>query len=186
MRELSVPIWAIATAAALVVLALGMLLLAVRRQRRATAHALEASEHEVALVRERLAALEQQAAPVERVAEREPPAVPEREYLITRLGELDELDEDPGPETERTPVRPAVSLPAPVFADLLLRESAIRTASLASGVRRALAPEMLNRVRFEMRREVKRARKQRRLDLKQAKREWEQRQRDQLIAEQPR
>ena len=50
-------------------------------------------------------------------------------------------------------------------------------ASLAAGVRRALAPEHLNRVRFEMRREVKRARKQRRADLRQAKRQYDARDR---------
>ena len=43
--------------------------------------------------------------------------------------------------------------------------------------RRALAPEVRNRIRFEMKREVKRSRKQRKTDLKQARREWETRQR---------
>ena len=39
------------------------------------------------------------------------------------------------------------------------------------------SPETRNRIRFEMRREVKRARKQRRADLREARREWEARQR---------
>ena len=42
--------------------------------------------------------------------------------------------------------------------------------SLGYGVRRALSAENRNRIRFEMRREVKRARRQRRRDLKEAKR----------------
>ncbi|MCW2795677.1 hypothetical protein, partial [Nocardioides sp.] len=65
----------------------------------------------------------------------------------------------------------------PLFADLVLRETVVQAASLARGLRRALAPEMRNRIRFEMRREVKRSRKQRRADLKAARREWEARQR---------
>ena len=47
----------------------------------------------------------------------------------------------------------------------------------AAGLRRALAPEVRNRIRFEMKREVKRSRKQRKADMKQARREWEARQR---------
>jgi len=46
----------------------------------------------------------------------------------------------------------------------------VRLVSLGYGVRRALSAENRNRIRFEMRREVKRARKQRRRDLKEAKR----------------
>ena len=64
-----------------------------------------------------------------------------------------------------------------LFADLVLRETVVRAASLAHGVRRALAPETRNRIRFEMKREVKRARKQRKADLREARREWEARQR---------
>ena len=66
---------------------------------------------------------------------------------------------------------------APMFADIVLRETVMQAASLAAGLRRALTPEVRNRIRFEMRREVKRARKQRRADLRQARREWEARQR---------
>ncbi len=55
------------------------------------------------------------------------------------------------------------TVPGPQFVDVLLRESLIRTASIAAGLRRALAPEVRNRIRFEMKREVKRSRKQRKL-----------------------
>jgi hypothetical protein len=42
--------------------------------------------------------------------------------------------------------------------------------SFGYGVRRALSAENRNRIRFEMRREVKSARRQRRRDVKEAKR----------------
>ena len=67
-----------------------------------------------------------------------------------------------------------------MFADHVLRESVIRLGSLAHGVRRALDAETRNRIRFEMRREVKRARKQRRAEQREAYREWQARQRDSL------
>ena len=69
---------------------------------------------------------------------------------------------------------------APLFADIVLRETVVQAAALAAGLRRALSPESRNRIRFEMRREVKRARKQRRADLREARREWEARQRAQV------
>ena len=54
----------------------------------------------------------------------------EREFVITHLGE----DE---PEPERAPVK--VSLTGPAFADAVVRETVVQTASLVHGVRRALA-----------------------------------------------
>ena len=89
------------------------------------------------------------------------------EYVITHLGEV-----EPEPEIEAAPaVAPGL------FADIVLRETVVQTASLFHGVRRALSPENRNRIRFEMRREVKRSRKQRRADVREARREWEARQR---------
>ena len=69
------------------------------------------------------------------------PATPaaEPEYVITHLGE-------PEPEPEPVP-----TVAAPVFADIVLRETVVQAASLVHGVRRALAPETRNRIRFEMR-----------------------------------
>lgn len=93
--------------------------------------------------------------------------VDDHEYQITELGRRKAA----GPLA----VMPAV--PGTQFVDLMLRESLIRTASIAAGLRRALAPEVRNRIRFEMKREVKRSRKQRKADMKQARREWEARQR---------
>ena len=93
----------------------------------------------------------------------EEPAAPE--FVITRIGEL-EPDQEPMP-----------TVPAPVFADLLLKETVVQTASLFHGVRRALSPETRNRIRFHVRQEVKRSRKQRRAELRAVRREWAARQR---------
>jgi hypothetical protein len=104
------------------------------------------------------------------------PARNQPEYVITHLGEV-EPETDEG-ESERVP-----TIPAGQFADIVLRESVIKSASLLHGVRRALSPENRNRIRFEMRREVKRSRKQRRADVREARREWEARQRAALVEE---
>ncbi len=104
--------------------------------------------------------LREQAAQMEEAARAarlsEVTVVDDREYVITELG-------------ERKPLGVLPTIPGPPLVDAVLRGSLIRTASLAAGLRRALAPEVRNRVRFEMRREVKRSRKQRRLMLRQAR-----------------
>jgi hypothetical protein len=87
------------------------------------------------------------------------------EYTITDLGRPEDPDPDP-PSIDRA-----------LFADIVLRETVVKAASLAHGVRRALAPETRNRIRFEVRREIRRARKQRKADLREARRDWESRQR---------
>lgn len=56
------------------------------------------------------------------------------------------------------------------FVSVAAGESLVRVISLAYGVRRAVSPESRNRIGFEMRREVKRARKQRRRDVRDAQR----------------
>ena len=58
----------------------------------------------------------------------------------------------------------------------------MQTASLFHGLRRALAPETRNRIRFHMRQEVKRSRKQRRTELREVRREWAARQRAAMAA----
>jgi hypothetical protein len=75
------------------------------------------------------------------------------------------------------------TVPAPVFADLLLKETVVQTASLFQGLRRALAPETRNRIRFHMRQEVKRSRKQRKVEMREIRREWAARQRAAMAAE---
>jgi hypothetical protein len=89
-----------------------------------------------------------------------PPA--REQYLITSLaGQPEAPDGVPG-----LAARPA----GHELVTLALAESTIRLAALAHGVRRALSPENRNRIRFEMGREVKRSRRQRRRDVKEAKR----------------
>lgn len=100
----------------------------------------------------------------------EQPASETVEYLITRVGE---------PEV----AEPAPTVPAPVFADLVLKETVVQTASLFHGLRRALAPETRNRIRFHMRQEVKRSRKQRKVEMREIRREWAARQRAAMAAD---
>ena len=85
------------------------------------------------------------------------------EFVITRLGE---------PEPE-----PAPTLETRLFADVVLRETVVKAASLAYGVRRGLSPANRNRIWFEMRREVKRARKERKAEEREAIREYRARRR---------
>jgi type II secretory pathway pseudopilin PulG len=100
-------------------------------------------------------------------AELEPRPVHEQEFVITTLPDGTTPAQTAVPDDERLPVR---QLRAGEFASVALGESMVRLVSLGYGVRRALSAENRNRIRFEMRREVKRARKQRRRDLKEAKR----------------
>jgi hypothetical protein len=88
------------------------------------------------------------------------------EYVITGLG-------DEGVPEDVAPPR----IDAPMFADTVLRETVVRAASLAHGVRRGLAPATRNRIRFEMKQEVRRSRRQRRADLKASQRDLHARQR---------
>lgn len=92
------------------------------------------------------------------------------EYVITRIGDDGEVEEVVAIVAGERP-------DARLFADLVLRETVVKAASVAYGVRRGLSPEHRNKMWFEMRREVRRARKQRRADLKQAQREWKARER---------
>ena len=99
------------------------------------------------------------------------------EYVITDLGEIrDESDLVSTSSTGGAPAR----IDGKLFADLVLRETVVKAASLTHGVRRALAPEVVWRVRGEVRRELKRLRRQRKADLKLARREWEARQRERI------
>jgi hypothetical protein len=131
------------------------------RARRRLADELAASREELAAVQRRLDGL----------ARRVPPAAQPQEFVITTAGSpdapggparpdgLDKLDQ-PGQEP----------LSARQFASVAVGESLVTLVSFGYGVRRALSAENRNRIAFEMRREVRRARKQRRRDLKEAKR----------------
>lgn len=145
-----------------------VLLLLLAGQRRRTNREVEVARAEVAQMRARLDRLEQ-----ERSEAVQPPRRAEREYRITGVG---------GPEGAHRPSAETVParLERAVFVDHVLREGVIRLGSLAHGVRSGLSPETRNRIRFEMRREVRRARKQRQADMRTAHREWQARQRDDL------
>lgn len=162
-QQWTAPAWAVVALVAGVLLAVLVLVLLVAATRRALVRV----RHEADALVGRVAELEQRLAAQETAAPGVPAAtVPaDREYVITHLGE----------EPEAAAAAPVV--PAPVFADLVLRESVVQAATLAAGLRRALSPETRHRIRFEMRREVKRARKQRRADLRAARRDLHDRER---------
>ena len=169
MTALTITLACVAVIAAVAAL---LSLVALRRARRA-------ADRETAALRDRLEALE---ATLAERGRRDPGAAAPRpavstpqEYVITHLGEerLDGLD--------RTPV--PVRLSGPAFADAVLRETVVQTASLVQGVRRALAPETRNRIRFEMKREIKRSRKERKAEVREALREYRARHRADVPAD---
>jgi hypothetical protein len=121
---------------------------------------------DLAVLQERLDALERRPGAM---AAASPVAAPV-EFVITDLGR------------EQPPVEP-VHLDGPAFADIVLKETVVKAASFAHGVRRGLAPATRNRIRFEMKQEVRRARKQRRADLRAAQRDLHARQRAAMAAD---
>ena len=150
--------------------ALCLVLLAVAvRGRRSWARERDAVRAEVADLVARLEELERDRRPAV--------AATEAEFVITGLG-----SEPPGPEPAPAPA-PAAPIDGAAFADTVLRETVVKAASLAHGLRRGLAPATRNRIRFEMKQEVRRARRQRRADLKQAQRDLHARQRAMLAEE---
>jgi hypothetical protein len=170
-EQWSVPAWAL-VATTVAVLLLGLLaataLVAVGRARRGAAAELDAVRCTAEQLVARVEDVEHRLARQQR---RE--ALDGHEYVITHVGEELAAPVEARDARDAQDAQDAPSVPAPLFADLVLRESAVQAASLAHGLRRALAPETRHRIRFEMRREVKRARKQRRADLRAARREWQ-------------
>ncbi|MQW74928.1 hypothetical protein GHK92_03500 [Nocardioides sp. dk4132] len=148
----------VAMVVVVVVLLVGLLLTLVRGRRR-TAADLAAARAETEALRAEVEALARAAAPQHVTRD-------DHEFVITRLGDEPAGDAGDGTAVER--IQPAPTVPARMFADLVLRESVVRGATLAAGVRRALAPETRNRIRFEYKREVKRSRKQRRVEAREA------------------
>ena len=91
-----------------------------------------------------------------------------REFVITSLPgkALSTALTSPEPTDAPDPEH----LSAGEFASVAVGESLVRLISIGYGVRRALTAENRNRIRFAMRQEVRRARRQRRHDLKEARR----------------
>ncbi len=123
------------------------------------------SRREVAAARAEADALTQRVAELERTLDRGVLSqVPTQALVITQLGE----------DRDDAPARGAVVVPGRIegrlFADLVVRETVVKAAGWAHGVRRAWTPEARFRMRHAMRREVKRSRKSRRAELREARR----------------
>jgi hypothetical protein len=160
--------WIVPAAAGVLALVSSVLAVALLRARSRTDRVMAQAQAETAVLRDQVAALERR---LDR-----PTGTPGASFVITDLGQESAPD---GAEGEQ----PAPAIGSALFADLVLRESVVKAASLAHGVRRALGAETRHRIRFEMKREVKRARKQRRADTREARREWQARQRADLPEE---
>lgn len=148
--------WIVPAVAGVLALAALVLALAQARTRRRTERELTQARAETSELRERIADLE-------RRLTRPEPRPQQTEFVITDLGRS---------TAEAEPAAAPPQVGSALFADLVLRETVVKAASLAYGVRRALEPEVRNRVWFEMKREVRRSRKQRKVDTREARREW--------------
>jgi hypothetical protein len=151
----------IPAALALVVVLAVVVLVVLLRDRSRVRTELAATHAEAAELRARIEALALQIA----ASRREP-----EEFVITHLG-----DEASDPELV-APVDGRID--GRLFADLVLRETVVKAAALGHGVRRAMAPEARNRIRFEVKREIKRSRRERRAEVKQVRREMQDRRRE--------
>ena len=138
---------ACAGAAAMLLVVGAVVLLSRRRRSRADLAAmLAASQREVDDLRHRLDAL---------VADASRPAgAPQADFVITHVGEtgLDRLG---------SPGEP-VAVPDRLVLSTTVGEPLVKVAAFSHGVRRALSAQSRNRIWFEMRREVRAARKRRR------------------------
>ncbi|WP_121251020.1 hypothetical protein [Nocardioides ferulae] len=154
-QDWTVPAWGVFAVLGVVLLLVGVLagLSAAARRRGRAALATVAAEN--AALRAQVEAIARRLDAAEQTT-----AAPAPEFVITDIGR----GAVPEPEEQ------APALPAPLFADLVLRESVVQAASLAQGLRRALSPETRHRIRFQMRQEVKRSRRQRRAELRAARR----------------
>ncbi len=118
---------------------------------------LAATRADLALLRDRLDGLDHGPG-------RAPAADDRADYLITSLSDHPASVSAGPPSTEERASRRE-------FAAVALSESVVKVAALAHGVRRALSPQSRNRIRFEMGREVKEARRQRRRAARRARRD---------------
>ena len=141
-------------AVAAVLLVLVGLLGLVLRSRAESRSALAAAVAETAQLRSRIDSLSEQ---LERRAALEParPEAPqpgEAAYVITDAGAP----------------RPEPTVPDRVVLTATVGEPLVKVVSFGHGLRRALSPESRNRIWFEVRREVRRSRKHRRREMKEA------------------
>lgn len=163
-------VWLVLGALVVTAALVAVLLAVVLRDRRRVRAELAAARREAAELREQVAGLG--------AADDGHRPAGTAEYVITDIGTPAPAGADGTPTPGRIDGR--------LFADIVLRESLLRAAAATHGVRRVLAPETRNRVRFEMRREVKRARKERREELRAARRLLADRAREQVHEHAPR
>lgn len=108
-----------------------------------------------------------------------------RERLDTCVRDLEHVTrtvaDEPGTYliTDAGIEKAAPHVPDRLVLSATLGEPLVKVVALGHGLARALSAESRNKIRFEMRREVRRARKQRRRDMKEA---WRQRRGEQRSA----
>jgi hypothetical protein len=149
-----------ALVATLALVVVGLLALRARDRRTAAEERGRAASEQAAL-REQLAAIERRLD----AAEEEATPAPTEGYVITGLAASEPT---PGPTLPALPAR----IDGRLFADIVARETVVTAAAWTHGLRRALAPEARQRIRSAMRQEVRRSRRERRDELKQALREF--------------
>jgi hypothetical protein len=94
-------------------------------------------------------------------------AVDAPDYVITRVGGTEVMAPSPAGQGTRSGRR----VPDQVVLSAAFGEPLVKVLAFGHGVRRALSPEVRNRIGFEMRREMRRSRKVRRREMRQA---WKQ------------
>lgn len=150
--------------AALAVLLLAVVLAVMVRHAVAARHELAV---QLAATRDDVERLERQVDELERALRRfraeAREAGDERAYVVTDAGVVRLTDASAAPDqVEARPVPDGLVLSA------TLGEPLVKAAAFGHGVRRALRAESRNRIRFAMRQEVRRSRRQRRRDMKAA------------------
>jgi hypothetical protein len=160
--------WIVPVALGAVTVLVLVLVVALARTRSRTRRELAAAQAEAASLRVQIDDIERRLSAHDQIDQ------DRSDYVITRLG-----DNSPDPDPEVLPAR----IDGQLFADIVLRETLVKAAALAHGVRRGLAPDVRNRIRFEVRREIKRARRTRRAEIREARRAWDARQRAEMTGD---
>ncbi|HET7734833.1 MAG TPA: hypothetical protein VFK52_02565 [Nocardioidaceae bacterium] len=146
-------------AAVLAVVAGALSTRAGRRTRAQLVEQLAAAQADVRALSERIEALSDDVAEARRAAERRDAAP----TVVTGLVLETEADVTP----REAQLVQAIEAGRPQWVPAKpLRETLIRSVSLGHGVRRALGPDMRDRIMLEMRAEVRRSRRQRKAELK--------------------
>lgn len=148
-------LWAaLGAAAALLLVVVGIVLALLLGGRRA-ADREEAARADVDALRDELERLSAELAASRAAA---PAVPPQTEFVITNVGQT---GRDASERLPQVPERAVLSV--------TVGEPLVKLAAFGFGLRRALSAESRNRIAFEMRREVKRARKERRRAARRAR-----------------